>query len=505
MMTRDDSEVRDVCVASVQGLWKSFGGVPVLKGVEIDLNAGEIHALVGGNGAGKSTLMKILTGVETADGGTMVLRGQSYRRLTPRTSAAAGVCLVPQEPLLFNNLTVLENVQLALDRTAGSKAAVEQAFADLGHPINLELRASDLSISDQQLVEIVKGIMRGARVLIVDEPTAALTAHEVRRLFVQLRKLAAAGVGIFYVSHRMSEIFELCHRVTVLRDGEMVLQRSVAETDLQEIVHAMVPDARVAASDEKTVRIDPDEMPVLSVRGLSGQGFVDVDLSVRPGQILGIAGVVGSGRTELAETIYGLREETAGIVTLSGRTLSHRHPSMMQEQGLSYLPEDRREHAIFLLGDIKDNVTCTVLDQVSSFGVIDRSVDAGRAEEASRSLVIEAGSVARRVGNLSGGNQQKVALAKVLAPEPKVLVLDEPTRGIDVGARQDIYALIRGLAAAGLAVVLISSDFEEVALLSSSVLVMREGRTVTEIPHEEVSLERVRDAAFGIDAGEVAA
>lgn len=505
MMTEDDSNVSGDCVARVQGLWKSFGGVPVLKGVEIDLSAGEIHALVGGNGAGKSTLMKILTGVETADAGELVLCGQSHRKLNPRTSAAAGVCLVPQEPLLFGNLTVLENVQLALDRKSGSRAAVEQAFTDLGHSIDLDLRASDLSISDQQLVEIVKGILRGARVLIVDEPTAALTAHEAQRLFVQLRRLAASGVGIFYVSHRMSEIFELCHRVTVLRDGEMVLQRHVAETDLQEIVQAMVPNSRIPDANDKAARIDSDIAPVLEVKGLSGQGFIDVDLQVRPGQILGVAGVVGSGRTELAETIYGLRAATAGTVTLAGRKLTDRAPMMMQRQGLSYLPEDRREHAVFLLGDINDNVTCTVLDQVSRLGVIDTGADRSRAEKAAEELVIQAGSVERRVGNLSGGNQQKVALAKVLAPAPQVLVLDEPTRGIDVAARQDIYALIRGLAAAGLAVVLISSDFEEVALLSSSVLVMREGRTVSEIPHERISLETVRDAAFGIDSKEVAA
>ncbi|MDE0573580.1 sugar ABC transporter ATP-binding protein [Demequina sp. B12] len=492
-------------LARVSGLWKSFGGVPVLKGVDLDLRAGEIHALVGGNGAGKSTLMKILTGVETADDGVMTIAGKDFRRLNPRTSAAAGVCLVPQEPLLFGNLTVLENVQLAVTDGDRSRAAVERTFANLGHSIDLNLRASDLSISDQQLVELAKGMMRGAKVLIVDEPTAALTAREVDQLFVQLRGLAAQGVGIFYVSHRMSEIFELCQRVTVLRDGAMVLQRDVAETTLGEIVEAMVPNARQDTGRAAALTLDESVAPALTVEGLSGQGFSDISLNVRPGEILGVAGVVGSGRTELAETVFGLRPRIEGSVELCGTVIHKPDPASMQAQGLSYLPEDRREHAVFLLGDIIDNVTCTVLDQVSRGGVIDNTQDRGWAQKASEDLVIQAGSLTRKVGNLSGGNQQKVALGKVLAPAPKVLILDEPTRGIDVAARQDIYDLIRGLADDGVAVILISSDFEEVVQMATSVVVMREGRIETHLDHADVTLESVRNAAFGIGNEGVAA
>ncbi|WP_182113859.1 MULTISPECIES: sugar ABC transporter ATP-binding protein [unclassified Actinotalea] len=495
---RPDSSNHDPVapVAVLEGIWKSYGGVAVLKDVSIDLQAGEIHALVGGNGAGKSTLMKIVTGVVSPDAGRIAIAGEEVRRLSPRAAHANGVYLVPQEPELFPNLSVLENVQLSLGRDRVPPARVRQVAEQLGASIDLDARASDLSISDQQLVELVRGILRGARLLIVDEPTSALTAREVERLFTQLRTLAADGVGIFYVSHRMPEIFALCDRVTVLRDGATCLQERTADTSIPALVAAMVPDSVAAVRPERRAAQQPDSPPALSLRELSGNGFRDITLDVFPGEVLGIAGVVGSGRTELAETVFGLRPGR-GSVRLGGRGYSRRSPRRSMTRGLSYVPEDRHENGVFLLGSIVENISSTVLAAVSRAGFVDRRSDRALTDEMCRDLAIQTGSRDRHVANLSGGNQQKVSLAKALAPRPGVIMLDEPSRGIDVAARADLYRLVEKLAAEGLAVLLISSDFEEVVQLSSRVVVMRDGRLTDELVGDAITLENVRNTAFG--------
>ena len=493
-------------VAVLDGIWKSFGGIAVLKGVSIDLQPGEIHALVGGNGAGKSTLMKITTGVVAPDAGRIVIGGNEVRKLSPRTAHANGVYLVPQEPELFPNLSVLENITLCLGDIQVSRARIEEAVGRLSHPIDLDARASDLSISDQQLVEIVRGVLRGARLLIVDEPTSALTAREAEQLFEVLRALAADGVGIFYVSHRMPEIFALCDRVTVLRDGAMVLQKSTAETSIPELVAAMVPNQVLHDVRERADRPQPgpETQPALQVRGLTGDGFADVSFDLFPGEVLGIAGVVGSGRTELAETIYGLRAGR-GEVTLTGTGYARRSPRASLRRGLAYVPEDRHEHGVFLLGTIVDNMTSTVLARVARLGVLRGKAERALTDRMGTDLALQSGARSRKVANLSGGNQQKVSLAKALAPEPVVVMLDEPSRGIDVAARGDLYRLIEQFADDGLAVLLISSDFEEVVLLSSRVLIMRDGRIGEELTGDDITLEHVRNASFGALASEVQA
>ncbi|MGO3147509.1 MAG: sugar ABC transporter ATP-binding protein [Leucobacter sp.] len=487
-------------VAEVEELWKSYGGNPVLQGVNIDVHEGEIHALVGGNGAGKSTLMKAITGVIEPDSGTITIGGNEVKNLSPKAAHANSVYMVPQEPKLFPNLSVYENVVLALGKRKVTKAQVADVITSLGHPIDLEQPASELSISDQQLIELVRGILREARLLIVDEPTAALTAREVDRLFSQLRQLAESGVGIFYVSHRMSEIFALCHRVTVLRDGNMVLQEKTSDVDIDALVQAMVPDAQIQQRSNSAAVIDRTGTPALQVRGMSGQGFADIAFEVYPGEVLGIAGVVGSGRTELAETLYGLRPGTGSIV-LKGEPFDRPSPRRSLARGLAYVPEDRHAHGIFLIGDIVDNMTASVLRKVSTAGMMNSRKEHELTDRFSQDLSLQAGSRKRRLANLSGGNQQKVSLAKALAAEPSVIILDEPSRGVDVGAREDLYLLIDQLAKEGLAVVLISSDFEEVVDLSHRVVVMREGRIRQEIVGEEISLKSVRDASFG-SAGE---
>jgi AI-2 transport system ATP-binding protein len=490
-------------VAVVDGLWKSYGGVPVLKGVDIDVQPGEIHALVGGNGAGKSTLMKAITGVVTPDAGRIEIGGREVRNLSPRAAHANAVYMVPQEPQLFPNLSVLENVTLSLGGRKVGRRRVQEVLDSLAHPIDLDAKAGELSISDQQLIEIVRGILREARLLIVDEPTAALTAREVDQLFTRLRSLADGGVGIFYVSHRMSEIFALCDRVTVLRDGAMVLQARTDEVSVDDLVRAMVPDSVRHEGDVRPKAVAREgARAALELRALTGQGFADVDLEVFPGEVLGIAGVVGTGRTELAETVFGLRPGT-GSVVLDGEEYASRSPRRSLARGLSYVPEDRHAHGVFLLGTIVDTCSSTILDRITRGGLIRTELDHQVTDRFAKDLALQRGSRGRQVANLSGGNQQKVSLAKALAPEPKVIILDEPSRGVDVAARADLYRLVRDLAERGLAVVLISSDFEEIVELSTRVLVMRDGRVTGQLTGEHITLAAVRDGAFGT-IGEVA-
>lgn len=494
-----DQETQRPLVVEVAELWKSYGGIPVLRGVNIDVREGEIHALVGGNGAGKSTLMKAITGVIEPDAGRITIGGNEVKKLSPKAAHANSVYMVPQEPKLFPNLTVYENVALALGSRKVSKHDVAEVIQSLGHEINLDDPAGELSISDQQLIELVRGILREARLLIVDEPTAALTAREVDRLFTQLRQLAASGVGIFYVSHRMSEIFELCNRVTVLRDGMLVLQADTRDVDVSDLVQAMVPDAKIQQRRNSGKAVERGRSPALTVESLNGQGFSEISFEVFPGEVLGIAGVVGSGRTELAETLYGLRPGD-GAVSLGGVPFRRSSPRKALANGLAYVPEDRHAHGIFLAGDITDNVSASVLGKVSAVGMISRRRETALADLYAKDLSLQSGSHKRRLANLSGGNQQKVSLAKALAAKPSVIILDEPSRGVDVAAREDLYLLIDQLATEGLAVVLISSDFEEVVDLSHRVIVMREGRMGRELAGDEISLRSVRDASFGATA-----
>ncbi|EYT55249.1 ABC transporter ATP-binding protein [Leucobacter sp. UCD-THU] len=495
-MTVSDTLTQRPVVVEVDDLWKSFGGNPVLRGVNIDVHQGEIHALVGGNGAGKSTLMKAITGLIEPDAGRIAIGGNEVKNLSPKAAHANSVYMVPQEPKLFPNLSVYENVVLALGSRKVSRDEVSEVIGSLGHPIDLEQPASELSISDQQLIELVRGILREARLLIVDEPTAALTAREVDRLFAQLRQLAASGVGIFYVSHRMSEIFELCDRVTVLRDGNMVLQSHTSEVDVDALVQAMVPDAQLQQRRNSGAAFDRGDTPVMTVESMSGQGFVDVSFEVYPGEVLGIAGVVGSGRTELAETLYGLRPG-AGAVHLNGAAFERPTPRKALERGLAYVPEDRHAHGIFLIASVVENTTASVLKRVSTAGILSTRKENELTDRFANDLSLQAGSRRRRLANLSGGNQQKVSLAKALASNPSVIILDEPSRGVDVAAREDLYRLIDRMALEGLAVVLISSDFEEVVDLSHRVLVMRDGRIRGELAGDDISLRSVRDASFG--------
>jgi AI-2 transport system ATP-binding protein len=482
-----------VTLAALEGIWKFYGGVAVLESVDLSVHPGEIHALVGGNGAGKSTLMKILAGVVTPDDGTITVRGTAHTHLTPALAHRIGISMVPQEPELFPNMTVLENIDIALDRRIRARE-VRETFEALGHTIDNNRLAGSLSISDQQLVEIAKGVLRKADILVVDEPTAALTEHEVDRLFALLRTLRELGFGIFYISHRLHEIPALCDTVSVLRDGEVVLHEVARETTPEQLIDHMIPVGEEREGLSRSVEWKIADEPALDVRELTGVGFHEVSLTVRPGEVTALAGPVGSGRTELAEAIFGIRS-SSGEILLNGESYDRRTPLKSLQLGLAYLPEDRHAHGIFLDALVFENISSSVLDRISRIA-INRREDRELAEQWDERLKVSGATIDDIAARLSGGNQQKVVLAKYLATTPKVLILDEPSRGVDAGARADLYRTINELSADGLAILLISSDLEEVVMLADRVLVMRNGRLSATLEQEDVAFGPIRDAAF---------
>ena len=483
-------------VALLEDIWKSYGAVPVLRGVSLALRQGEVHALLGGNGAGKSSLMKIMAGVIAASAGRVEINGRLLSHASPALAQELGLYLVPQEAHILPNQTVLENICLGLRASPKSlRPRVERLIGELSVSLDLDIEAAALEIAERQIVEILRGLVRDARVLILDEPTSALTPFETSALFARVRKLQAQGVGIFFISHKLREIREICGTISVLRDGVIVLSGPLAQYGDGEIVEAM---SRVQISEgggpRPNRKVAQIGQPRLQVRGLCGEGFNDISLEVRAGEILGLAGVVGAGRTEFAETLFGLRPQTSGMVLLEGHQLDRRSPRKCIDQGLVYLPEDRQQHGLFLEAPLFWNVSSYLVHRLPFFlrAGGERSLFAGFRD----SMGIKCTGPGQEARGLSGGNQQKVLLAKCLAVRPKVLILDEPTRGVDVAARNDIYALIRKLAADGVAIILISSDFDEIEQLADRVQVMAFGHDGGELT-EAISVDAIARLAFG--------
>ncbi|HEX2132968.1 MAG TPA: sugar ABC transporter ATP-binding protein [Actinophytocola sp.] len=493
--TRPLLELRDV--------HKSFDAVRALRGVSLELHAGEVHALAGENGAGKSTVVRIIGGEHRPDAGELLLDGEPTRLRGPREAQRHGIAVIHQEPTQFPDLTVAENVFMGrqplragrrIDRSA-MRARTAELFDALGVPIEPDRVTRGLSIADQQIIEIAKALAAEARIIVMDEPTAALSTVEAERLFRVARRLADGGAALLFISHRLEELAALCQRVTVLRDGALVTTAAMADVDRDTLVRSMV------GRDVEQLFPGRDHEPgdaALVVEGLTRAGvFHDVSFTVRRGEVVGLAGLVGSGRSEVARAVFGVDERDAGTVTVAGRPLRGADPRVAIAAGLAMVPEDRREQGLVLDLSIERNATLPRLRAVSRWGVVRRARERAVAAEWAERLGLRFRRLADPVATLSGGNQQKVVLGKWLATEPVVLIVDEPTRGIDVGAKVEVHALLADLAARGIAVLMISSELSEVLGMADRVLVMHEGRLTAELDRAEATEETVMHAATG--------
>ncbi|GHC60388.1 sugar ABC transporter ATP-binding protein [Neogemmobacter tilapiae] len=480
---------------------KSFGAIKALRGAQLELRAGEIHALMGENGAGKSTLMNIIDGILQPSSGEIRIDGQRVQIDGPATAQRLGIGLVHQEIALCADISVAENIFMA--RTAQTKrplmdsadlvARARAVLAPLAE-IDPRLPAGRLSISQQQLVEIAKALTLDCRILILDEPTAALTELEAQKLFTILRGLAARGIGIIYISHRMAEIFANCDRVTVMRDGQHIRTDEVADLTPSDVVNAMV--------GRKLDTLYPPKMngergaEILRVQGLTDRRYQDVSFTLHKGEILGIGGLIGAGRSEIARGVTRLEGAAKGRVWLNGQEVVLRDYADCIARGIVYLSEDRKGDGIFLDMPIAANVSALNLRQVAGrFGVIDSGAETAQAQSIGETLRLKAGSMGHRVASLSGGNQQKVALAKLLAVKPRVIFLDEPTRGVDVGAKAEIHAILRGLAESGVGIAVISSEMPELIGLCDRVMVVSEGRLTGELSGPDITEAKIMTLA----------
>ena len=488
-------------LVSLRGIWKVFESVTVLRGIDFEIYPGKVHALLGGNGSGKSTMVKIISGAYQPTAGTIEINGVETVLATPSEAHAHGIYMVPQEPHIFPNLSILENLVTGLQGDAVENARrAREISGDIGLNVDFSAPGGELSIANQQLVEIVRGLLRNAQVLILDEPTSSLTRREVASLASQIHNLKSRGIGLLFISHRLNEVLDLTDHIKVLRDGGFVLSAPSKELTTDMLVEAMLPaDFTPPAESARTPVVHEGKTPVLSVRNLSSQVFRDVSFDIYPGEVVGISGVVGSGRTELAQAIYGIDPDATGEVNIAGRAAPKRTPQVCQELGLAYVPEDRHAHGIFLALPCTQTISASVLSLGRSrFMSTDQEVSlADRFVERLRIKLASSLQVAR---TLSGGNQQKVVLAKTLAPEPRVIILDEPTRGIDARARQDVYRIIRELTDDGVGVVVISSEVGEIAEVSDRVMVMKRGRLV-ELPAGVTGIDQVAAATFDANGG----
>lgn len=460
-------------ILSVETLYKSYGDNHVLKGVNLRLAPGKAHALLGGNGAGKSTLVKIITGLFAPDRGRVVLRGEEIRKFHPAHLHKKGVYIVPQEAQILPNQSVFANLILGLEEPpAHLRTCIIDLMQSLDIELDLQAMGGTLEIAARQLVEIIRGLLRHSQLLIFDEPTSALTPKETQTLFAHIERLKASGVAVVFISHKLKEIRAICEEISILRDGEMVLQGNLAEFSDEDLMGAMIGEKPPLARETRPLRDAP--LPeVLTVSQLGGEGFRDISFTLHGGEVLAIGGMVGAGRTELAETLFGLRRANSGSARLQDTDVLRLSPRRAIGKGLIYLPEDRQQHGLFLDCAIEWNISSFILPWL---GPGFRRKEKGFYRRLREELSIKSQSGRQAAGELSGGNQQKVLLGKCLAAKPKVLILDEPTRGVDVNARHDIYAIIRKIRDEGIGVLLISSDFEEIVELADRVLVMAHGR-----------------------------
>ncbi len=493
----------DAVVLSLQNITKTYPGVVALNDVSLDLREAEVHALVGENGAGKSTLIKCCTGAVVPDSGTITVNGQSYAAMTPTSAVECGIGVIYQEFNLVEELSAAENIFLGNEIRNGivvnKKAMATEAakvFKELHIDIDPNAPIKSLTVGYQQMVEIAKAVSKNSRILIMDEPSAVLTNAEVASLYEMVRKLKSRGVTIVYISHRMDEIFELSDRVTVMRDGVKVETLNTADTNVDELIKLMVGrelketyPPRAAASGGDTI---------LEVENLCGNGLRDICFSLKKGEVLGFGGLIGSGRTELMELLFGVKRPDSGTVRLNGKPITSRTPGDAIKQGIALVPEDRKRQGAHLEMQIDENISIAILKSISSRMVVNKKAEDSISERYRESLRIKTPSVKQKIKNLSGGNQQKVILAKWLATNPDLIIFDEPTRGIDVGAKYEIYKLMNALIEEGKTIIMISSEMEELIGMSDRILVLHEGRITGELAKADFSQEKIMNYASGV-------
>ena len=490
----------------MNGISKSFDGNSVLNNVQFSVKKGEIHALMGENGAGKSTLMKILTGIYARDTGEVKVRGKLVDFKNPKEAEHAGIAVIHQELNILPDLTVAENLFLGNEKTFGKSGILKtkemnkkakMILGELGLDVDVKTIARELSVGKQQIIEIAKAMSSNAEVIVMDEPTAALTEREIVSLFETIRALQSNGVSFVYISHRMEEIFALCDRITILRDGNYVGVKEIKETSFDEIVQMMVGRELGERFPERNATIGDVK---LTASGLTRNGyFEDISFELRKGEVLGIAGLMGAGRTEVAQSLFGYKKLQKGTILLNGKPVKISSPLQAKKLGFGYVTEDRKSEGLIVDFSVKDNLSLTNFNKVSSNGIIKANEEKALYETMVKRLGVRTSGPNQAAKSLSGGNQQKVVIAKWLGIEPNVLILDEPTRGVDVGAKKEIYSIINELAEKGVAILMISSELPEIIGMADRVLVMHEGTLTAELQKDEMTQERIMHYATGGD------
>lgn len=483
-------------IIEFRNVTKTFPGVLALNNVSMEFRPGEIHAIVGENGAGKSTLIKTLTGVNVPESGSILFEGKVLHKISPRSSRDLGICVIYQELMLVNELSVAENVFLAdLPRNGillNKKQMLNKMrniLAELDLNLDPNIQVKDLTVGYQQMVELSRAVAEDAKVLVLDEPTAALSNKEAETLFRFLKKAKEKNMTIIYISHRLDEIFQLSDRITVLRDGEKIATVQTADTNRDELISLMV--------GRKLEEVYPDRPSpennevILETVGLTGNGDRDISLSLRKGEILGLGGLVGAGRTEFAQLLYGAAKTEEGKILLQGKEIRPRHPRQAMRQGIMLIPEDRKQQGLVLDMSVRENISLAVLRSLSSASVLSRKKENELSAKYIDAMRIKTPSAEQTVKNLSGGNQQKVVLSKGLATTPEIIIIDEPTRGIDVGAKHEVYDIMAQLVAEGKSIIMISSDMEELLGMSDRIAVFCEGRLSGIINKKDFSAELV--------------
>ncbi len=489
------------CLLSVQDIHKSFGLSKVLKGISLSVGKGEILSLIGGNGAGKSTLMKIIMGIYSHDAGELFVDGEKVDFTKSAQALAKGIYMVPQEPLLFPNMTVEENILMGFsEKPADLKKRLLEKIAELGWKIDLSRKAITLSIAEQQMVEFLRGLLREARILILDEPTSSLTFDEVKSLFKSLKELQQKGIGIIYITHRLTEVFDLSTHVAILRDGIVTVSGPVKDFTKQDLLQGLLPpnsNTKVTLSTEST-KVDYTREPIFKLENFTGYGFNNISLEVYPGEVLGVSGVVGSGRTEMATAIFGLDEALSGRVILDNKDITGFSTSQVIKSGINFVSEDRHMFGLFKLLDVAANTTSALLDnaKMGTF-FLNEKEETLISQQYIDDFRTKVTGQDQLVGSLSGGNQQKVIIGRSLSTKPKLVIFDEPTRGIDAVARGEVYNIIHSLRNEGVSVLLISSDMDEIIELSDRTVTMYQGNITNQFSKDEITEDKLMSAAFG--------